>query len=55
MNRSYEHSPRFDVAGLATGSILALIVAMAISAAFNIQPADPSTGTTVAHNVYSHA
>ena len=55
MNSGYEHSSRFNVAGLATGSILALIVAMAISVAFDVQPADASTGTKVAHNVSSHA
>ena len=31
MNQPYEHSPRFSAAGVATGSILALVVAMAIS------------------------
>jgi hypothetical protein len=31
MNESYRQSPRFNAAGVATGSILALIVAMAIS------------------------
>jgi hypothetical protein len=31
MNKPYEQLPRFNAAGVATGSILALIVAMAIS------------------------
>ena len=55
MNRGYEHSSRFNVAGLATRSILALHVAMAISVAFDVRPVDASTGTKVAHNVSSHA
>jgi hypothetical protein len=33
MNKPYEQSPRFNAAGLATGSILAMIVAMAVSTA----------------------
>jgi hypothetical protein len=40
MGKRYEEHTAFNVAGLATGSILALIVAMAISIAFDIQPAD---------------
>jgi hypothetical protein len=31
MNKPYEQSPRFNAAGFATGSILAMIVAMAVS------------------------
>lgn len=49
MNRRYDQSPRFNPAGLATGSILATIVAMAISLVFDIQPADAKARTTVAH------
>jgi hypothetical protein len=56
MNKNgYEHSPRFSAVGVATGSILALIVAMALSVFLDNQPAEASTGTKVAHNVSSHA
>jgi hypothetical protein len=55
MTKGYEHSARFNVASLATGSILALIVAMAISVVFDSQPAEASTGPKVPHNVSSHA
>jgi len=51
MNHRYHQSPRFNTTGLATGSILALIVAMAISVAFDIQPADASPHTAAAHTV----
>jgi hypothetical protein len=33
MNKPYEHSPRSNATGIATGSILAIIVAMAVSTA----------------------
>jgi hypothetical protein len=33
MNKPYEQSPRFSAAGIATGSMLAIIVAMAVSTA----------------------
>jgi hypothetical protein len=42
MNKPYEQSPRFNATGAATGSILALILAMAISIAFDVQPAEAS-------------
>ena len=40
MSKRYEDQKPFNPAGLATGSILALIVAMAVSLAFDIQAAD---------------
>ena len=56
MNKLYEQSPRFNATGLATGSILALIVAMALSLAFDIQPVEARATTHVAHtSVTSHA
>jgi hypothetical protein len=42
MKRKHDDPPRFNPAGLATGCILALIIAMAISVAFDIQPAEAS-------------
>jgi len=53
MNKRYEESPRFNATGLATGSILALIVAMAISVFFEIQPVEARPSTTVAHTTAS--
>jgi len=55
MNQRYEDSPRFHATGLATGSILALIVAMAISVAFDVQPADAQARVTAAHSTAGHA
>lgn len=49
MNKRYEQSPRFNAAGLATGSILALVVAMVLSLVFDIQTVEAKTGTQVAH------
>jgi hypothetical protein len=51
MNKHYDPSPRFNAVGLAAWSILALVVAMVISFAFDIQPSDGSTGTDVADTV----
>jgi len=46
----------FNPIGLAAGSILALIVAMAISLVFDVQPAEASSGTKVARtNVTARA
>jgi hypothetical protein len=50
-NRYYEQSPRFNAAGLATGLILALIVGMAISVVFDVQPAEAKSNTAAAHMV----
>ncbi len=55
MNKRFEESPRFNAASLATGSILALIVAMTVSLVFDIEPADASTGTTIGYTVSAHA
>ena len=55
MSKSHEYSSRFSATGLATGSILALIVAMAISVFFDIQPAQASITTKMAHSVSVHA
>ena len=55
MNHRYHQSPRFNAIGLASGSILALIVAMAISVAFDIQPADASPHTAAAHTASTQA
>jgi hypothetical protein len=50
MNKNYNHLPRLDAGGLATGSILALIVAMAISLTLDIRPTLASTTTKAAQN-----
>jgi hypothetical protein len=56
MNKNgHEHSPRFSAVGVATATILALILAMALSVVFDSPPADASTGTKMAHNVSVHA
>ena len=55
MNKSHKYSSSFSATGLATGSILALIVAMAISVFFDVQPVQASTTTKMAHNVPAHA
>ncbi len=48
MNKRYDQSPRFSAAGVTTCSILALIVAMAISVAFDVQPVNAAVKTTTA-------
>jgi hypothetical protein len=56
MNKNgHEHLPRFSAVGVATASILALIVAMALSVVFDSQPAEASTATKLAHTVSAHA
>lgn len=55
MSKSYNRSPRFTASGLATGCILSLIVAMAVSVLFDVQPAGTSTTTKMAQSVSVHA
>jgi hypothetical protein len=55
MSKSCDHLPRFSASGLATGCILTLIVAMAISVFFDVQPAEASTTNKMAHTVSVHA
>lgn len=56
MNQRTRESPRFSATGLATGSILATVVAMAVSLVFDIQPADTEAAThTADSNVTAHA
>jgi putative flippase GtrA len=56
MNKNgHEHLPRFSAVGVTTASILALIVAMALSVVFDIQPTEASTATKMAHTVSAHA
>ena len=56
MNKtSYAHSPRFSAVGVTTATILALIVAMAVSVVLDIQPTEASTATKMAHTVSAHA
>jgi len=50
MKNAYRESSRFNPIGLVIGSILALIVAMAISLVFDVQPAEASTVTKVARS-----
>ena len=45
----------FNITGLASGSILALIVAMAISLVFDLQPAEARARTTAVHTASVHA
>jgi hypothetical protein len=47
MNKHYDQSPRLSAAGVTTGSILALIVAMAISVVFDVLPAAAPVKTAV--------
>ena len=55
MNIQYKPSPRFSATGLATGSILAVIVAMAISVFLDFQPSGNSAHTAAAYSVSAHA
>jgi hypothetical protein len=55
MNIQYEQSPRLSATGVATGSILALIVAMAISVVLDVPSAESSVRTTAAHTLSAHA
>ena len=55
MNQPYEQSPRFRAAGVATGSILALIVAMGLSVVLDVPSAEASVRTTAAHTLSAHA
>jgi hypothetical protein len=55
MSKSYDDLPCFSAAGLATGCILTLITAMAISVFFDVQPAEAPTTTKMAHGVSVHA
>lgn len=38
MNKRYDQSPRFSATGVTTATILAVIVAMAISVVVDVQP-----------------
>jgi hypothetical protein len=53
MKSRYEQSLRFNAVGLATGSILALIVAMFISFVFDVVPSDAAVATTDASAIVS--
>jgi hypothetical protein len=55
MNKSYGNPRRFSASGLATACILALIVAMGISAVLDIKQVERSAVTTTAHNGSAHA
>jgi len=55
MNIQYGQSPRFSATSIATGLILALIVAMGLSVVFDVQPAEASARTTAAHTLSAHA
>ena len=46
MKRRQVHSSSINAAGLAIGSILALIVAMAISVVFDVQPAEARSASS---------
>ncbi len=51
MNKRYDQLPRLNTVVLAAGSILALVVAMTLTLAFDTQHLDGSTGTDVADSV----
>jgi hypothetical protein len=53
--QQFGQSPRFSATGVATGSILAIIVAMAISVAVDVQPSNDAAHTAQAHNAASRA
>jgi len=55
MNHHYKQSPRFSAAGLATGLILVLIVAMGISVVLDVQPAEASVRSAATHTLSAHA
>ena len=44
VNKHYDQFLCFSATGVSIGSILALIVALAISLVFDVEPADASTG-----------
>ena len=50
MNKHFEQLPRFSFSavGIATGSILVLIVAMAVSLIVDVPPSQAKTATNVA-------
>ena len=48
MNTRLVKSPRFNAIGLAVGSIVALILAMAVSFSYDIQPIEDSINVNVA-------
>jgi hypothetical protein len=55
MSKRHEYSSPFSATGLATASILALIVAMAISVFLDVPSAEASTTPKMAQNVHAHA
>jgi hypothetical protein len=55
MNIQYRQSPRFSATGVTTGSILALIIAMAISVVLDVPSPEASARTTAAHTLSAHA
>jgi hypothetical protein len=55
MKIQYGPSPRFSATGVATASILALIVAMAISVVLDVPSAEASARTIAAHSLSAHA
>jgi hypothetical protein len=56
MNIQYGQPPRFSATGVvATGSILALIVAMGLSVVLDVPSAEASAHTTAAHTLSAHA
>ena len=55
MNIPYGPSPRFSAAGLTTGLILALIVAMGLSVVLDVPSAEAPARTIAAHTLSAHA
>ena len=55
MNQRFEQSPRCSATGATTVSILALIVAMAISVFFDFRPSDKSVHTAARHSISARA
>ena len=55
MNIQYGQSPRFSGTSVATGLILALIVAMGLSVVLDVPSAEASVRATAAHTLSAHA
>ncbi len=55
MNKRFTLSTRSNAVGLTAGTILALVVAMAIAFFFDLQPADAASGVDVSYAVSAYA
>jgi hypothetical protein len=55
MHNRYDQPQRFSATGVTTGSILVVIVALAISLLLDLQTSDRTVRTAVAHTASAHA